>query len=496
MEKIYLLLGVVFLSLIGCQESLEDTYSDFTGDGPVRYVGMCTGVSVESGWKRLTVRWENSLDPNIVNNKITCISDTREFDTLVSAAATECVIHGLEDASYEVKVQSVDDKGNLSLTTNEVRFGRPYTDTHEEVLGFTRGILKHFFVGNNLVLFYGTWNENIDRFWLEYTRTDGEKGDDYVLDQEEFAKGYALLEGVDTGKPIVLHRKGRLADCPDVIPFPDYTLTGEPVLRSDFKQAMLERYGETEFKSEFMNRGELELDYNLVSMEDILSFPKLEKLVLGKNRYMTGDRKTNSSELDASKMELNLFCLQVARNVLGLQIDRYNEHYFPVGTEEVEDKNDENLEDLEKVKILDTEGWTVKCLPAVPEFSENVLLDDNADTYWNPLAEQSARSFELTIDMGKKLKLDGLKMQQANVGGLNINFLPESMTIRVSGDGYTWTNPTYVENSTLGNAPGEITLIRFDRQLEVRYVRVEISEKRFNNSFGLYVGGILPFVWQ
>ena len=148
------------------------------------------------------------------------------------------------------------------------------------------------------------------------------------------------------------------------------------------------------------------------------------------------------------------------------------------------------------MKILDTEGWTVKCLPAVPEFSENVLLDDNADTYWNPLAEQSARSFELTIDMGKKLKLDGLKMQQANVGGLNINFLPESMTIRVSGDGYTWTNPTYVENSTLGNAPGEITLIRFDRQLEVRYVRVEISEKRFNNSFGLYVGGILPFVWQ
>lgn len=145
MKQIYLLLGIVLLALVGCRESLEDTISDYTGDGPVRYVGMCSNVTVESGWKRLTVKWKNSLDPNVVENKVTCSAGSYVFDTVVPAAVEECVIRGLEDASYEITVRAIDDKGNASLTTNEVKYGRPYTDNHEEVIGFTRGIMKHFF---------------------------------------------------------------------------------------------------------------------------------------------------------------------------------------------------------------------------------------------------------------------------------------------------------------------------------------------------------------
>lgn len=40
MKKIYLLVFWAVSSLVGC-ESLEDTYSDYIGDGPVRYVGKC-----------------------------------------------------------------------------------------------------------------------------------------------------------------------------------------------------------------------------------------------------------------------------------------------------------------------------------------------------------------------------------------------------------------------------------------------------------------------
>lgn len=30
--------------LVGCGESLEDTYSDYAGDGKIRYVAKCTEV--------------------------------------------------------------------------------------------------------------------------------------------------------------------------------------------------------------------------------------------------------------------------------------------------------------------------------------------------------------------------------------------------------------------------------------------------------------------
>ena len=464
MKKTYLLLGIVFAILSGCRESLEDTYDEYTGDGPVRYVGICSNVKVESGWQRLTVSWENSLDPNVVKNKITCTADNYEFDTIVPAEATECVIYGLKDASYEIKVQAVDDKGNTSLTTNEVVFGRPYTDKHEEVVGFTRGISKHFFVKNNLVLFYGNWNTKIDRFWLEYTDMAGQARV-YELDEYEFDRKYVLVENVNVEKPVVLKRRGRLAECPDEIPFPDYTLTGEPVLLSDFKKAMTERYGEKEFKNEFFNRVELELDYNLVSLEDILAFPNLKTLVLGKNRYMISDKFTNVSELSRSKEEVSLFCLEVAGKLLpDFKVERYNNHYFKGSVEGITDMGDANLKDLEAVAFWDMAAWIVTCSPVTPDFEGRNLLDNDVKTIWKPLYQSSGvRTFELVIDMKSKQVVDGVKIVQANVSGVDVNFLPESADISVSEDGVNWLSPAFVEKSTLGNTPGEATLIHFSK---------------------------------
>ena len=498
MKQIYLLLGIVLLALVGCRESLEDTISDYTGDGPVRYVGMCSNVTVESGWKRLTVKWKNSLDPNVVENKVTCSAGSYVFDTVVPAAVEECVIRGLEDASYEITVRAIDDKGNASLTTNEVKYGRPYTDNHEEVIGFTRGIMKHFFVKNNLVLFYGTWNANIERFWLEYTGTDNVKRE-HELNAAEFAKKFVLVEDVQVGKPVVLKRRGRLANCPDEIAFADYTLPHEPTLLSDFKLAMRERYGETDFKADFLNRTELELDYDLVSLEDILAFPNLTKLVLGKNRYMTSDQMTNSSELSDSKRALSLFCLDVAGKFLqGLEVERYNTHYFPEGTAGITDMKDANLVDLDALTTLDMTGWTVNCSPEVPGFDGNSLLDDNAKTIWKPLQHSgTARTFELTVDMKSIRSINGLKVMQADVAGVDINFLPIGVKIRVSGNGIDWQNPTYVEENTLGGAPGEATLIRFNRQYDIRYIRVMVSDRRYQTSnqasLGTLLGDIVPF---
>ena len=48
MKKIYLWLLLPLLILGGC-ESLEDTYKDYAGDGPIRYLVKCDDLDVKAG---------------------------------------------------------------------------------------------------------------------------------------------------------------------------------------------------------------------------------------------------------------------------------------------------------------------------------------------------------------------------------------------------------------------------------------------------------------
>ena len=40
-------LGILLALLAGCNETLEDTYSDYAGDGKIRYVGKCSEMVVK-----------------------------------------------------------------------------------------------------------------------------------------------------------------------------------------------------------------------------------------------------------------------------------------------------------------------------------------------------------------------------------------------------------------------------------------------------------------
>ena len=57
MKKIYLWLLLPLLIFGGC-ESLEDTYKDYAGDGPIRYLVKCDDLDVKAGWNRLVVCWK------------------------------------------------------------------------------------------------------------------------------------------------------------------------------------------------------------------------------------------------------------------------------------------------------------------------------------------------------------------------------------------------------------------------------------------------------
>ena len=66
---IYLLFAAVAL-LGGCNESLEDTYSDYSGDGKIRYVAKCSGLDITPGWERLVVTWVNGVDATVDKIKV------------------------------------------------------------------------------------------------------------------------------------------------------------------------------------------------------------------------------------------------------------------------------------------------------------------------------------------------------------------------------------------------------------------------------------------
>ncbi len=44
--KKYIGLLMAILTMVSC-ESLEDTYKDYAGDGPIRYLGKCMDLTVQ-----------------------------------------------------------------------------------------------------------------------------------------------------------------------------------------------------------------------------------------------------------------------------------------------------------------------------------------------------------------------------------------------------------------------------------------------------------------
>ena len=92
--------------LASCNESLEDTYSDYAGDGKIRYPGKCFDLSVKPGWQRLIVEWTNSVDATVKNVKLSWSASGVKRDTLLNRSATSCDLRNLTDGTYRVDVST------------------------------------------------------------------------------------------------------------------------------------------------------------------------------------------------------------------------------------------------------------------------------------------------------------------------------------------------------------------------------------------------------
>lgn len=476
-KKIYFawMLAAVF-ALAGC-EDLEDTYSDYAGDGMVRYVGKCKDVTVTPGWERLHVEWKNSLDPGIESIKVVCVAGGIVRDTMLEAGATSCDIRNMEDGSYQVDVYAVGEGGRLSLSKAE--FARPYTSSHEEVRSFSPGIIKHFFVGNNLVLFMDKWSENFVNFELNYTRTDGNV-EVLPLTEEMFAEKYCLLEGINTEEEIFITREGRVEGCLDLIPLEPYVLTAAPMFTAAFRAWCKEHYCLDEIGKEFLASKSLQFDYDIQTLEDILYFPDLEEIELGKNRYLNDMALSVYPKEWCSvltELEKSEFVLGIAQKLRGLKINRYHKHYFPETT--TLQINEMGIPVLPgDINYLPTAGWTISHSQEgnVTEQSPlRNLLDNDPFTSWLPRAHTVLLTYDIIIDMQEEQTVNGIKIVQALVS--EMGFVPGTMQIETSINGYDWEMFTRMQNNALGNGLGESTLYRSSEPKQARYIKIVVSDQ-------------------
>lgn len=470
-KNISLIVMAALAFMTSC-DSIEDTYKEFAGDGPIRYAGKCTDISVKPGWECLRVNWTCSDDPTVKNILVKCWLDNDTIRKELPPTATECVIDGLGNNNYTVTVQSVAGDGAMSLCDSYTE--RPYTYEHETVLAFTRGFTKSFFLAGHLLLFMSSWNDHIERFAINYTATDG-TDKTVELTEDVFNTKYFDIPEVDASKPVMLLRKARIEGCPDVIDFQPYAITKYLTLSTDFRRNLTERYGiGNDDIEDFVEKTEMmELDNSLFSLDDLLYFGNLKKVVLGGNHYYDGKHYALPT-LDNN--ESSQWVLTKLNEIIGTKVDVYSNSYLPKtwNPDFLSRLGDAQMPTLE---YLDTTGWTISNLTEDSQNDELPnLLDNNVTTTWTAWPSVvGTREMTLTIDMKSIKDVNGVKIVQS-ADNATKNFQPSLLKLLYSENGTDYKDLTYVEDNTIGTAMGEATLLKASKAVKARYIRVVVKD--------------------
>ena len=488
MVKKYLWLLLSILTIVAC-EDLEDTYSDYMGDGTIRYVGICTDVTITPGWKRLIVKWKNTPDLLIDKIEVKWKKDEFQDSVLLEPDQTEYNITGLEEGNYEVLVYGVDEEGNHSLATPLL--GRPYTSTHETILSFTRLIAKHYFLKDRLILFFSGWSDLVESAILSYYVEGEDEARTLELNADLIAcKYYLLPDHINPNKPVILNRKGRVEGCEDLIVFDSYELSHEKLYTSDFKWLIREKYGKSEIDENFVKElNVLEIDYTITSFEDILNLPNLEVLRLGRNRYLQeAYLSSTGSASGLYELEASLFALNVAHEVYGLKVERYNKHFLPEITLPYIQEMGNPV--LPEIICMDASDWDVTCIPKDGDAWNSrleSLFDGNLNNWWQPENLPSARTHEILVDMKVNNALRGVKIVQKIFNPeddeMSNKLLPSMIKIQISDDKASWKNITYVEENTIGATAGEISIIEFPSLQRGRYLKFVVYDQVYGSNF-------------
>lgn len=503
-KKYFVSLWAVVVLLVSCNESLEDTYGKYAGDGKIRYIGKCYDLSVTPGWERLNIEWSNSVDEVIDKIKVSWTESGVKRDSLLERTATSCDIRNLKEGTYRIDICAVSKDGDESLMLTN--YGRPYTEEHEAIRSFTQAITKFYRVNDHLLFFMDKWNDRLVEINLNYTGTDGEEKV-YPLTKEVFQKEFIDLAGVDTRKPMTVTRLGKLDGCADIIRFAPVILGKDLLLTSDFKLAVQQRYGFSDQTEEQKKKLEhfidtvrvLEFDYDMGSFEDVLYCSKLEKLVLGKNRYLD---LVNRIPADISVLydeTRSLTVLDAANRLTGLKIERYNEHYFTQSRAYIQEMGNPvfptNLTYIQQ-SVVDEITSSIKDIVGYDSGLKN-LLDNDPATWWEPFESNTIRTFELTITLKFPQMVRGFKIVQKvfdpAADPKSSYYLPRDIRLQVSADNIRWTNVTHVNENPIGCGVGERTLLPMAVPREIKYIKAILNDRPYYGQCGIKLADIIPY---
>ena len=564
-RKLYYAIGLfAVLFMTGCSESLEETYDEFAGDGMIRYLGKCSNVEVNPGWERLQVVWKHNIDAGVKKVKITWQSDKGSGEMFAEPCDPDSedlmdtvYIEHLADVMYTVRVNNVAADGRESLV--EEKYGRPYSFDHEDLRSFSRGVTAFSRMGDKLAVVLDQSNENIKEMLLCFK---DKAGNEHTWDMKahsrdslsykaygyydvDLGRDYLFLlpdeDGVDIdfGQPITVQRKGKLLGCVDEINFKDEQLhLGERLWSTAFSQLMLGTYG-PDWESRVDDLETLEMDYDVISMQDLMYFPNLKKVILGKNRYMSSLYvKSNHSTTDEY---VGLVMLQFLKNTRpDFTVERYNDHYFfhldAFGTPSFQaykaagkltdlvfvEKDSSNLLAKPTYTPLDTTGWEITCSDTVYngykdngaamllfdglrhvkiDYGWGQVFESDVEVYFEPAETIGASVVTVTYDMKTPQIVEGFKVGQPTRHQKgDTDYLLSSFVVEFSVDGLTWTEANYTNGSfSIGNSPGEETYLRVpeDLQTPVRYIRLKMSNRPIGlissqTKYNLRLGKFIP----
>ena len=493
--KRYLLLLLPLLLMTSCGESLFDTYKDFAGDGEIRYVGKVSDLTASPGWQRILLDWKNSDDPIIDKMEVKWVVDDKRDSVFLPAGTTSYVISNLTQGnSYEVTVCSVDKEGRESLPTTT--YVRPYNQDHEAVLAFNRVVARSFFLHNHLLLTFNGWDNNIKDAYLAYrTKSNGEEKK--VQLTEEVVDGLHLdLPDVDAAKPVSIYRKGYIEGCADLITFAPINLETEPLFNSEFKQEMKRQFGyDVNIPESFYGQCEqLDLDWKINDLADLLYFPKLKKLYLGKNRHvrpdMVDDEEVGQSQV--TDVELSDWVLAKLHELNGLEVYRYDKHFSTLTKESyVKDMGHSPEHD---VTLISMKGAKVTVMPeesqeltqlgwsSHPEY----LVDGNENTSWKPYVQNASTTYTIDVELPADHTVKGMRLVQSYYGAGETAMralCPAQIRVYKSVDGGYFPVATNLEDTNIGNSTGEVNYIPFAKAERIKYVRIVVTTPMYFKNF-------------
>ena len=484
-KLVFLLVAVMLLS---CEDE-KDSIDLFGGEGKSKIVGMSSELKVKTGWNRIFLSWENSLDPSIKNIEVTWTGNKESEVEILPGDATEYIINDLNNFDYQINIVALDEDGkkSKSLTT----YSRPYTKDHEILNTFLNVERKFFFVNDQLIILPNPYNPKMIKSTLHYYV--GEEEQIVEFTEELCNETFIIYENVNKNKPVTFSRIAQIEECEDDILFEPYELSAEKVVLDPyFEDELKYQYNLKSISKEWINTiEELYIDFEIPTLEDIAYFPNLKRIKFGSKRFFIadpfggeegeesgGELMMPSFNFSPDHQELTIYILnELAKGDEGIDIEIYNDLFS------LSDQLDQVLQKpapvfSEKVYLNeDYKNWSAWEDPEPTLYTWCMPIDFfNPSKMWmSPFKNKEPQTHKLSVDMSEDKSINGFVVEFNNFG--NLPSFPAKVNIQTSTDGNVWNNIDS-DRSLLrvGNHYGERTNFELSAPITARYVRFIASD--------------------